>query len=573
MQIKVVLKRLFSLLKHSRYFLWTACFFAILFVVSQLLAVILIGEGIDTLETMKQFSAIYPVLLILGLLYVFHALFEWIMLYSSHRIANATTMHLRSELYAKLNELPIAFYDTQSKGDVLARFISDCDTVGEGLLACLSTLISGVVTILLTVFLLFYLHVGMAIVVILSAPITYVISRFIATHSQHYFTSQAQAFGKMNAYGVEMIRNIKTVKVLHAEPNSVRDFQSYLEVMYQSGVLSQFYSALVNPSARLLSNIFYAIVGILGAYLAIAQQISIGDIAVFLLFSGLFNRPIHDISNVIPQIQSASASAQRIFRILDLASAKQEYDVKQLARVEGDICFQNVYFGYDDRCLFQDVSFHIHPGESVAIIGESGAGKTTLVNLLMRFYEISSGCIKLDNNDIHSLSKNELRRHFGIVLQDNFIFESSILENIAYGKADADRDDIIQAAKKSGAHAFISRLKNGYDTVLHAQQAFLSQGEKQLLGITRVLYNNPEILILDEATSSIDTRNEVHIQNALQHLMKHKTCFVIAHRLATIVNSDVIFVMEKGRIVEMGKHAALLAKEGAYYRLYYAQFT
>lgn len=380
-------------------------------------------------------------------------------------------------------------------------------------------------------------------------------------------------WGRLNGYGEEMLSGIRTLRAYSYEEEAIRQFEEYDQELYDAGVKAQFYGSLANPSTRFVMNTAYAAVGGAGALLALAGQITIGSISSFLMYSNLFSKPFTEISGVMTQLQSAVSSARRVFAICD--EPDEEEDGKQELSVhEGRVDFEHVRFSYEKgRELMKDITLHIPSGSRVAIVGRTGAGKTTLVNLLMRFYEIDDGAILIDGQDIRQCTRNSLRRQFGMVLQDTCLFEGTIAENIAFGKPEASRKEIEEAARKSGAHEFILRLDKGYDTMIHAGSTSLSQGQRQLLSITRVLLMYPRMLILDEATSSIDTLSEQHVNRAMELLMKGKTSFIIAHRLATITDADLILVMEQGNIIEQGTHEALLHAGGAYAKLFNSQFV
>ena len=493
---------------------------------------------------------------------------------ASNRIAFSSSSVLRRQLYEKLEKLPVSFYDQSTRGDLISRFINDIDFISDGFLQGLSTMLSGVATIVLTLVFMLQINLIMTAIVVISAPFTYLVARVITLRTNRYFNEQANILGKLNGYSEEMLSGIRTVKAYGYEEDAQRQFEAYNQQLYTSGVKSQFYGSLANPSTRFVMNTAYAIVGAIGALLAFFSQITIGNISTFLIYSNLFSKPFTEITGVMTQLQSAVSSGKRIFTIMDLEEQSDDSDKDVLNLKKGEIDFEHVSFAYDpQKPLMKDIDLHVKAGSKVAVVGKTGAGKTTLVNLLMRFYDISSGCIRVDGHDINTVTRDSLRSSFGMVLQDTYLFEGTIAENIAYGKPDASREAIIAAAKKSGAHEFIIRLNKGYDTVLHGNSSILSQGQRQLLSITRVLLMNPRVLILDEATSSIDTVSEQHVNHAMHLLMEGKTSFIIAHRLSTIIDADLILVMEQGNIIEQGTHEELLNKNGAYAQLFNSQFA
>lgn len=566
-----IIMRLLSYFKQDRYALIGAFVFAFLSVIANLYAPLLIGNIIDDITTHAAYEIIVKKLLLLIILYVFASFATWLMMLISNRIAFTFSYKLRKILIQKLEHLPISFYDRHEHGDIMTRFANDIELISDGFVQALSTLLSGVVTIAAAVLFMLQIHMTMTLIVILCAPFTFLVGKTIAAHSNKYFIAQANDSGKINAFTQEMLQGLHTLKLYDQETEACHSFQALNEQLYASGKKSQFYGSLVNPSTRLVTNSAYTIVGISATFFALLGQITMGNISSFLIYSNTFSKPFNEISGVMTQLQSALAAAQRVFELMD--SPQEENTAQlQLQSCKGHIQFQNVSFGYEqNHLLMKKLSLDIPAGSRVAVVGRTGAGKTTLINLMMRFYELNSGSILLDGIDIAKLSREQLRSHFGMVLQDTYLGEDTIRNMIAYGKPSASDEQILHAAKESGAHEFISKLPQGYNTYIK-NHSFLSQGQRQLLSITRVMLMNPQILILDEATSNIDTRSEAHVNAAMEKLMKNKTSFVIAHRLSTIINSDQILVMEQGNIIEQGTHEELLLKQGAYASLYQSQF-
>lgn len=572
MKTKDILKRLLLFIKASRGLLILSFLAAILSVLANLAAPIIIGDAIDEYLLYASRSQLFTYIGILAVIYLSYSFFSWIMMLTSNKIAFLSSATLRKQLYAKMEKLPISFFDSHAHGDLISRYVNDIDLISDGLLQGLSTMISGVVTIVFCIVIMLNLNLMMSMVVLLSAPFTYFVAKTITTRSQKYFREQAHTLGTLNGYSEEMLAQMKTVKAYGFEKHMNQTFHHTNQVLYDSGVKSQFYGSLANPSTRFVTNVAYAAVGLAGAVMALRGDISIGSISIFLIYSNVFSKPFNEISGVITQLQSAIASARRIFTIMDMEEESDDSAYPEIQNCKGDVCFDDVRFAYEKgKPLMDHLNITIPAGSRIAVVGKTGAGKTTLVNLLMRFYDIQSGEIRLDGQNIQQITRDSLRRQFGMVLQDTYLFEDTIAANIAYGKKDASRSEIIEAAKKSGAHEFIRRLPHGYDTILYAGNA-LSQGQRQLLSITRVLLMDPALLILDEATSSIDTRSEQHVNHAMELLMQGKTSFVIAHRLSTIVNADLILVMDHGQIIEQGRHHELLQKNGAYAQLYNSQF-
>lgn len=568
---KDTIKKIIFFLMKFKFLLLIAFVCSILAVLFQVYAPMIIGDLLDMIVLKKSYATIVNMFVLLIVVYLGCSIFSWLMTLVCNHVAFSSSAILRKMLYDKMNHLPIAFYDTHAHGDIISRYVNDAELVSDGLIQSLSTLLSGIVTIILVFIMMLNMNVIMCLIVSVCAPFTYFVAKNITVRNHHYFQKQAREVGLLNAFGEEMIDGIHSVKAFHQEKNIYEKFKNYNQNLYECGVKSQFFGSLVNPSTRLVTNLGYTIVGFSGVLLGINEMITIGDISSFLIYSTLFAKPFNEITSILTQLQSAIASSERLFSILE---EKEESDVASCVSLDGKghLQFCDVSFSYrKDNPLIQHLNLDIPSGSQVAIVGKTGAGKTTLVNLLMRFYEVNEGAIYLDGKNYAQLSKNEVRKCFGMVLQDTYLFEDTIAANIAYGVLNVTREEIVEAAKKSGAHLFIRRMEHGYDTVLTPNQK-LSLGQMQLLSITRILLMNPSILILDEATSNIDTRNEKTISNAMQLLMKGKTSFIIAHRLSTIIHADIILVMDKGNVVEKGTHEELLKKKGLYFELYNAQF-
>lgn len=573
---KSVFARLFSCMEGSHALLIFSALSALLSVLLSLTAPLVIGRAIDRMLGLRRvdFAGISKTLLLLTLIYLGSNLFLWLLTYLTNRISYRTVNRLRRQLFEKLNTLALAFFDRNPHGDTISRFVNDTDIVSDGMLQGIMALLSGVLTILGSVAFMLCLNPLMTLVVVLSAPAAYFIARFIARRSQQLFREQAKELGLLGGYAEEMIQGEKVVKAFRYEDEAYARFREINARLYGAGVKAQFISSLSNPATRIVNNVTYALIGIIGGLAAISGRLTVGDISSFLIYAVLFSKPFNDITNIFTQLQSAAASAQRVFHILDLPPEAQDApDAAELKSCSGHVSFRNVRFSYEPgRKLIENFTLEVPPGSSIAIVGHTGAGKTTLVNLLMRFYEIEGGSIAVDGTDIRKIKKSSLRGNFGMVLQDTWLFDGSIRDNIAYAKPEATMEEIAAAAKAAGADGFIRRLAKGYDTVIRGDGESLSQGQMQLLTIARVLLANPPMIILDEATSSIDTYTERRVQEAFSKITAGRTSFVIAHRLSTVKNADRILVMEKGRIVEQGRHEQLLAQGGAYAELYSSQF-
>lgn len=573
-------KKLYASLYSSKLNIVLIFFLATVSVVTSLLGPYFISAAVDCMD-----PSIYPEpdtyrmlknLILIAVSYAINAVSLWLLNVLSNKTAYAVSQSLRARMFEKLEKLPLSFYDRIPHGDTLARFTSDADALANGLIQCFCVLISGVITIIGAVIIMLRIDFFMAAVVILSAPLAYFAARFVTLKTKSYFKLQAELAGELNGYSEEIITNQKTISAFSYTEHALYNYKEKNALLYKVGVKAQFFSSLANPSTRLVNNISYAVVGVLGCFAILggSGSVTVGVLSGFLLYANIFAKPFNEITGVITNFQESAACADRMFALLESEEMSSEYTLAKAPEVfRGEVEFKNVFFSYvPEKPLIENFNLKISAGMRCAIVGGTGAGKTTLVNLLMRFYDANSGDILIDGKSIYDMTRNSLRENFGMVLQDSVLFEGTIAENIAYGKPDADIEMIKTAAKKSGAHGFIKHLENGYDTLISEGAKNLSEGQKQLLAITRVMLCDPEILILDEATSSVDTITEIHIQRAFDEITKNKTSFIIAHRLSTIRDADIILVMESGNVVESGTHDLLLEKGGAYSKLYFAQF-
>ena len=522
-----------------------------------------------------DFTYIGQVIFLLLGLYLVSTLFGFLQQYIMAGVAQKTVYNLRKDVEDKLSRLPLKFFDGRTHGEILSRVTNDVDNISTTLQQSLTQLITSIVTIIGVIVMMLTISPLMTLVVILTLPLYIFVTAFVAKRSQKYFAAQQKEIGALNGHVEEMYTGHKVVKVFGHEKDSIQEFRNINDRLYNSGWKAQFISGIIMPMMRFVSNIGYVIVCVVGGYLATQGRISIGDIQAFIQYSSQFTMPIVQTANIANIIQSTVASAERIFELLDETEEIPEAaDAKSIEVPKGEVKFENVDFSYNpEEPLIKNMNIDVKQGHTIAIVGPTGAGKTTLVNLLMRFYEIGSGKITVDGVDIRDIKRGELRNMFGMVLQDTWLFNGTIMENIAYGKEGATEEQVMQAARAAHAHHFIKTLPEGYNTILNEEASNISQGQKQLLTIARAILANPAIMILDEATSSVDSRTEVYIQRAMTELMQNRTSFVIAHRLSTIRDAELILVMNKGSIIEMGTHNELLDKKGFYADLYNSQFT
>ena len=577
---KSVLKRLLRYAKPHAGFLLLALVSAIINVSLTLYGPILVGRAIDYVIGPDQvdFAAMVPVLITLAVTIVVSAAFQWLMTYCTNRVSYKTVRDLRIQTYEKINTLPLKYIDGHAHGDLISRIVNDVDQVSDGLLQGITQLFTGIVTIVGTLLFMLTISPVITVVVVLVTPLSLFVAAFIARLTHRQFVEQQATQGELSGFVEEMIGGQKTVKTFHYEGRAEERFKEINGRLYDCGVKAQFYSSLSNPSTRFVNNMVYTAVAAFGAVCAITgwpAPLTIGQISSFLTYANQYTKPFNEVTGVLTQIQTAFASAERLFAVLDEESERPDApDAAVLEHCKGDVAVEHLYFSYDPaRKLIEDMNIAAKSGSRIAIVGPTGCGKTTIINLLMRFYDADRGSISVDGHNIQSVTRNSLRKQYGMVLQESWLFSGTVRENIAYGREDASLEEVVAAAKKAHAHSFILRLPQGYDTVISEDGGNLSQGQRQLLCIARVMLVDPPMLILDEATSSIDTRTEWKIQTAFEEMMRGRTSFIVAHRLSTIKGADLILVMNQGRIVEQGTHESLLAKGGFYANLYNSQFA
>lgn len=565
------LSKLNSYIAGNRKYLILVIISALLANIFMLVAPYISGRAIDFIkgENNVDFPMVAKIIGILFAVYVLNALFTWGMTVFTNALSNHSIEKMRKDAFGKISKLPLKFFDGHSHGDIISRLTNDIDAVSEGLLQGITQLFSGIVTVVGSLVLMFLLDWRITLCVIVITIICIFVSKAIATNSGKMFRLQAQTIGELNGYVSETVGNLKVVKAFGYEDKSSEVFGEINARLYDCGQKAQFYSSLVNPTTRYINNLAYISVGVLGGLAALAGHLSVGIISSFLIYATQFARPINDMTSILTQLQSAQAAAARIFALGEIEPETPDEDRPELEVKNGEVMFKDVDFSYNkDKELIKDLNIVAKQGQRVAIVGPTGAGKTTIVNLLMNFYGVDKGTIFVDGQAIDSVQRDSLRKNFGMVLQDTWLFAGTVKENIAYGKEGATDEEIINAAKAASAHGFIKRLPNGYDTMITEDGGNLSSGQKQLLTIARAMLSDPKILILDEATSNVDTMTEQRIQKAFLKMMEGRTSFIIAHRLSTIREADLILVMDKGRIIEQGTHNELLAKNGFYTKLY-----
>lgn len=569
-----VLKRVFSELKGYRMQIVLSLLCAVLTVIFTLLIPVLTGKAIDCMlgQGAIQWSALLTVLEKMVVVIVGTFFFQWVMNRINNYITYDITKNMRQKAFNKMLVMPIKNIDAHSHGDYMSRIATDADVFSDGLLMGFTQLFTGVLTIIGTIFFMVRVSLPIALVVIVLTPVSLLVAKFVAGRTYAMFQLQAKHRGEQTAYADEMIENQAIVSAFSYNETAKKEFDVLNERLADSSFQATFYSSLTNPSTRFVNSLIYSGVGVAGALLAIAGGITVGGLTSFLGYASQYAKPFNEISGVVTELQNAIACAARIFEIID-APKVEESDAQHLDEVKGRIVFEDVAFSYDPaKPLIEHLNLTVEPGQRIAIVGPTGSGKTTLINLLMRFYETTHGSITVDGVNIRSIPRANLRENFGMVLQETWLKEGTIRENLMFANPDATEEQMIQAAKTSHAHEFIKRLPKGYDTYIKGDDGNLSQGEKQLLCIARLMLALPPMLILDEATSSIDTRTEMKIQEAFQKMMEGRTTFVVAHRLSTIREADVILYMQDGKVLEQGNHKELLQKNGYYAKLYRSQF-
>ena len=576
-QSRETLKRVLRSIRPYRGGVLLSLALALVTVALTLYVPILTGEAVDQILGPGQvdFSALAAILFRILWVVAVTALAQWLMNHINNRITYQVVKDIRTQAFGRMEELPLSYIDSHPSGDLISRIIADVDQFSEGLLMGFTQLFTGVLTILGTLIFMFSIHPLIALVVVVLTPLSLFVASFIAKRTYIMFRRQSETRGQLTALTDEMLGNMKVVQAFGYQERAYKRFQEINSRLAGYSLRATFFSSITNPATRFVNSMVYAAVGVTGSWTAIRGLMTVGELTSFLSYANQYTKPFNEISGVVTELQNALASAARVFELIDQKPIEPEpEDAVELEHARGQVDLNQVNFSYSpDKPLIENLNLHVKPGQRVALVGPTGCGKTTVINLLMRFYDVNSGSIEMDGCDIRKLTRKSLRGNYGMVLQETWLKSGTIRENIAYGRPDASLEEVIQAAREAHAHSFIKRMPQGYDTLIGEDGGNLSQGQKQLLCIARVMLCLPPVLILDEATSSIDTRTEIRVQKAFARMMEGRTSFIVAHRLSTIREADVILVMKAGHIVEQGRHEELLKKNGFYAEIYNSQFA
>lgn len=567
--------RVLSLIKPYSLSVAASILLALISTAAQLLIPVFCGNAIDAMidKGKVDFETVLKTIIMVAVTAALGAIAQKFLANCNNNIAFSVCRDLRDKISKKINKLPLAYLDTHPSGDTVSRMIADVDTFSDGLLMGFTQLFTGVITILSTLGIMLYLNWKIAIAVFVLTPLSFFVAKFIASRTNRFFKEQAIARGEQTALTNELVEGQSVVKAFGHEDESLKDFDEVNEKLGKAAMNATFFSSLTNPSTRLINNIVYAVVTLISALYAVSGHISVGQLSVFLSYASQYAKPFNEISGVITELQNAFTCAGRVFELLDESDEIPESRDPKSPEPKGNVEIKNVSFSYvPSRPLIENLSLSVKSGQRIAIVGPTGCGKTTLINLLMRFYDVNQGSIEIDGVDIRDMTRKDLRTRYGMVLQDTWLSSGTVRDNIAFGKPDATYEEIEVAAKAAHAHSFIKRLPDGYDTVIKENGSNLSAGQRQLLCIARAMLSLPQMLILDEATSSIDTRTEMKIQSAFSKMMAGRTSFIVAHRLSTIKEADVILVMKDGHVIERGNHSSLIEQNGFYAKLYFSQF-
>ena len=572
-------KTLKKVLRYIRKYLWLMILSMILAAVTVIFTLylpILTGQAVDMMmdKGRVRFTDLHGILMKMVIAIAITGVAQWLMNILNNRVTYLVVRDIRKDAFEKIQKLPLKYLDAHPSGDIVSRIIADVDQFADGLLLGFTQAFTGVLTIVGTLLFMLRINVWITLVVVLVTPLSFFVAAFIAKKTHIMFQKQSETRGEQTGLINEMVENLSVVQAFGYEEKALQRFDVINDRLEKYSLRAIFFSSITNPSTRFVNNLVYAGVGITGALFAIYGRLSVGKLTSFLSYANQYTKPFNEISGVITELQNALTCAGRVFDLMEQEEEIPEDSKEHIDQCVGNVTIDHVDFSYvEDKPLIQDLHLSVKSGQRVAIVGPTGCGKTTIINLLMRFYDVNKGAIYIDGKDIRELSRKNLRSQYGMVLQETWLKDASVLENILFGREDATREEAIAAEKMSHAHSFIKRLPEGYDTILSENGENLSQGQRQLLSITRVILCKPSILILDEATSSIDTRTEIKIQNAFAKMMEGKTSFIVAHRLSTIQNADIILVMKDGKIIEQGNHEELLEKKGFYSELYMSQFA
>jgi len=536
---------------------------------------VMLGWAIDCVVGVGavNFANLGRVLIWIGVVAVLSAAFEWFEVFFENILTNRTAQSMRDKCFEKINRVPLKYIDNKPHGDIMSTIINDIENVTDGFLSGFKSILSGVVTIISVIIFMLLINIPMALIVIFLAPLSLLISLYITKKSKKLYNERVNKVGEISAHSEEMLGNIKVIKAFNNEKKNIEDFNAVNNQLSKSSQRAVFYASMAGPCTRFINGTLYAIVAVSGAFVCIGGHISIGQISTFLSYVENYTAPFNEIASIVAEIQIALASAERVFSLLEEQDEVSDANCANIVNCNGEVKLKDVCFSYTPQSkLIENLNVSASKGKTIAIVGPTGCGKSTIINLLMRFYDISSGKIIVSNRDVKKVTRKSLRNCYGMVLQESWLYNASIRDNIAYGKPDATMEEIIEASKLAHAHTFIEKLPEGYDTIITENADNISAGQKQLICIARIMLTKPPMLILDEATSNIDTRTEQNIQQAFDYIMEGRTCFIVAHRLSTIINADEILVMNKGKIIEQGTHQELLAKNGFYTQLFNSQF-
>ena len=569
------IKKVITYAKPHKAYFYLSMMFAFLAIGLNMFLPVVLGWAIDCVIGINavKFAKLTRILILIGFLAVSSATFEWFEVYFENILTNRTAQSIRNKCFEKINSVPLKYIDNKPHGDIMSTIINDIENITDGFLSGFKSLLSGIVTIASVIIFMIIINIPMALIVIILAPLSLLISLYITKKSKKLYNEQVNKLGEISAYSEEMLGNIKVIKAFNNENQNISNFKEINVQLYKVSEKASFYASLAGPCTRFVNGTLYAIVAVCVAFVSINGHISIGQISTFLSYVDNYTAPFNEIASIVADIQIAIASANRVFSLLEEEDEISDKKCPNILNCNGEIKLKDVCFSYSPQSkLIENLNVEATKGKKIAIVGPTGCGKSTIINLLMRFYDISSGKIIVSNRDIKNVTRKSLRDCYGMVLQESWLYNASIRDNIAYGKPDASMEEIIEASKLANAHAFIEKLPNGYNTIITENADNVSAGQKQLICIARIMLTKPPMLILDEATSNIDTRTEMKIQQAFDYIMQGRTCFIVAHRLSTIMNADEILVMNKGKIIEQGTHQELLEKNGFYTQLFNSQF-